>query len=174
MESGYRIILDASPSEVWKPIVRIGGKTGWYAANALWGLRGAIDRMVGGIGLRKGRRDPARLHAGDIVDFFRVLEVEEPHRLYLLAEMKFPGEATLEFRLHPMANGRTELQQISRYLPRGISGLLYWYIFYPFHQWVFHGMLKGIARAVGKPIVSGPDRFAPRHHDVCRYDPRVS
>jgi hypothetical protein len=93
------------------------------------------------------------------VDFFRVLDVEEPRHLYLLAEMKFPGEASLEFKLHPMEHGRTELQQVSRYVPKGLSGLLYWYLLYPFHQWVFRGMLKGIAKAVGKPIVQGPDRF---------------
>ena len=174
LESGYRIVLDATPEDVWKPIVRIGGKTGWYSANALWFLRGLIDRLVGGIGLRRGRRDPARLYAGDSVDFFRVLEVEEGRHLHLLAEMKFPGEASLEFRLHPMKDGRTELQQLSRYVPKGLSGLLYWYLLYPFHEWVFRGMLKGIARAVGRPVIQGPDRFAPRRHHVCHFDPRVS
>jgi uncharacterized protein YbjT (DUF2867 family) len=174
LESCYRIILQATPEEVWKPIVRIGGKTGWYSANALWFLRGAVDRMVGGIGSRRGRRDPLQLYAGDAVDFFRVLEVEEPHHLHLLAEMRFPGEASLEFRLHPMEDGRTELQQLSRYVPRGLSGLLYWYTLYPFHEWVFRGMLNGIAKAVGKPIVQGPERFAPNRHHVCRFDPRAS
>ncbi|MBN2033804.1 MAG: SDR family oxidoreductase [Deltaproteobacteria bacterium] len=174
MESGYRIVLDATPQEVWNPISRIGGKTGWYSAKALWYIRGAIDRLVGGTGIRRGRRDPVRLYAGDAVDFFRVLEVDEPHHLHLLAEMKFPGEASLEFRLYPMEGGRTELQQLSRYVPKGLSGILYWYILYPFHEWVYQGMLKGIARAVGKPIVEGPDRFAPRRHHVCRFDPRVS
>jgi uncharacterized protein YbjT (DUF2867 family) len=174
LESGYRIVLEATPEQVWKPIVRIGGKTGWYSANALWLLRGAMDRIVGGVGLRRGRRDPVRLYTGDAVDFFRVLEVEEPRHLHLLAEMRFPGEASLEFRLHPMKDGRTELQQLSRYVPRGLSGLLYWYILYPFHEWVFLGMLNGIAKAVEKPIVQGPDRFAPRRHNVCHFDPRVS
>jgi uncharacterized protein YbjT (DUF2867 family) len=173
LESGYRIFLDAAPEEVWKPIVRIGGRTGWYSADVLWALRGAVDRLVGGTGLRRGRRDPVQLHVGDAVDFFRVLQVEEPHHLHLLAEMKSPGEASLEFRLHPMKNGRTELQQLSRYVPRGLFGLLYWYILYPFHQWVFRGMLKGIAEAVGKPITQGPDRFAPRRHHICHSDPSV-
>jgi uncharacterized protein YbjT (DUF2867 family) len=174
LESGYRVVLDASPEEVWKPIGRIGGGTGWYSAEALWVLRGAIDRLAGGSGLRRGRRDPVRLYAGDAVDFFRVLEVEEPRHLHLLAEMKFPGEASLEFRLHSMEDGRTELQQLSRYVPKGLSGLLYWYILYPFHQWVFQGMLKGIAKAVGKPLVQGPDRFAPRRQHVCYFDPRAT
>jgi uncharacterized protein YbjT (DUF2867 family) len=167
LESGYRIVLDAVPEEVWKPIVRIGGSTGWYAANALWVLRGAVDRLVGGTGLRRGRRDPVRLYAGDAVDFFRVLEVEEPYYLHLLAEMKFPGEASLEFRLHTMKDGRTELQQLSRYVPKGLLGLLCWYAFFPFHEWVFRGMLKGIAKAVGKPVIQGPERFKPKPQPVC-------
>jgi hypothetical protein len=172
LESGYRIVLEATPEEVWEPISRIGGKTGWYSADFLWDLRGIIDRLVGGIGLRRGRRHPKELYVGDSVDFFRVLEVTSPYRLQLLAEMAFPGEATLEFDVHPLKGGRTELQQLSRYLPRGISGLAYWYALYPFHQWVFSGMLRGIARAVGRPIVEGPDRFAPRRHHVCYLDPR--
>ena len=172
MESGYRIVLDATPEDVWKPIVKIGGKTGWYAADFLWSLRGAFDRIVGGIGLRRGRRHPTELNTGDAVDFFRVLKAEAPKHLQLLAEMQFPGEATLEFRIHPIENGRTELQQHSRYLPKGLSGLVYWYVLYPFHQWVFKGMLESIAKAVGKPIVQGPDRFAPRLPHVCYFDPR--
>lgn len=172
MESGYRIVLEAKPEEVWKPIERIGGKKGWYAANYLWVLRGILDRFVGGIGLKRGRRHPTQLNTGDVVDFFRVLKAEPPRHLQLFAEMKFPGEATLEFRIHPITPGRTELQQHSRYLPKGLAGLLYWYVMYPFHQWVFKGMLEGIAKAVRKPIVQGPDRFAPRIPHVCYFDPR--
>jgi len=172
MESGYRVVLKATPEEVWKSIAKIGGRTGWYAADFLWRLRGAFDRLVGGVGLRRGRRHPTELQTGDAVDFFRVLKVEQPKNLQLLAEMKFPGEATLEFRIHPIKNDRTELQQHSRYLPKGLSGLIYWYILYPFHQSVFKGMLKGIAKASGKPIAQGPDRFAPRLPQVCDIDPR--
>jgi len=171
LESGYRVLLDAAPEEVWKSIVKIGGGTGWYSANAPWALRGAADRLVGGAGLRRGRRDPVQLQVGDAVDFFRVLQVEEPHHLHLLAEMKLPGEASLEFTLYPMQDGRTELQQLSRFVPRGLSGILYWYTLYPFHQLVFRGMLRGVARAVGKPIEQGPDRFAPGRRHVCHFDP---
>ena len=106
-------------------------------------------------------------------NFFRVLAVEKYRRLQLLSEMRLPGEATLEFRLYPVDKGKTELQQLSRYLPRGLGGLLYWYGLYPFHQWVFHGMLKGIANSVGKSIAQGPDRFAPRRPQVCHFDPRI-
>jgi hypothetical protein len=127
---------------------------------------------MGGIGLRRGRRHPTELYSGDSLDFWRVLEVDPPRRLQLLAEMKTPGEAILEFRIHPVGDKQTEIQQLSRFLPRGLLGILYWYVLYPFHQWVFRGMLRGIEQAVGKPISLGPDRFAPRMEHVCYVDPR--
>jgi hypothetical protein len=110
---------------------------------------------------------------GDALDFWRVLGVEPPHRLQLLAEMKLPGEAVLEFRLHPLSSGRTEFQQLSRFLPKGLYGILYWYSTYPLHRWIFKGMLQGIARAVGKRILEGPDRFAPRLEHVCYFNPKA-
>jgi hypothetical protein len=129
-----------------------------------------MDRLAGGIGLRRGRRDPLRLCTGDAVDFFRVLEAEEPYHLHLLAEMRVPGEASLEFSLMPLKEGRTELRQLSRFAPRGLMGLLYWYVLYPFHQWIFRGMLQGIARAAGKPVIQGPDRFTPGRRYACQID----
>ncbi len=161
IESGYRIVLGAEPEEIWKPVERIGGQTGWYFADLLWSIRGAIDRLAGGVGLRKGRSNPTALHPGDTVDFFRILEVEAPSYLRLLAEMKFPGDATLEFRIVPLKRGQTELQQLSRFLPRGLLGIIYWYLLYSFHQLLFRGMLKGIAKASGKPVLLRPVRFAP-------------
>jgi uncharacterized protein YbjT (DUF2867 family) len=172
LECGYRAVVDGSPEQVWQVIKKIGGRTGWYFGDFLWALRGAIDRMLGGIGLRRGRRHPVQLYLGDALDFWRVLDLEEPHRMQLLAEMKLPGEAILEFRIHPLKGGRTEVQQLSRFLPKGLFGILYWYGLYPLHQWVFKGMLKGIAKAVGKPILEGPNRFAPRLHHACYIDPR--
>jgi len=174
MESGYRVVLDATPDEVWESIARIGGRRGWYSSRFLWALRGLIDRLVGGMGLRRGRPDPVQLRPGDPVDFFRVLEVREAERLSLISEMKLPGEAVLEYRLHSLPEGGTELQQLSRFLPKGVSGLIYWYSLYPFHQYVFKGMLKGIARSVGKRVLDGPDRFAPRLPHVCRIDPTAN
>ena len=173
-ECGYRAVLDASPTEVWGPIVRIGGRTGWYYGDKLWSLRGMADRMIGGFGLRRGRRHPSDLHKGDALDFWRVLDVETAHRLRLLAEMKNPGEAVLEFRLNRINRKQTELQQLSRFYPSGLLGILYWYVMYPFHQWIFKGMLNTIARAVGKPIRQGPERFAPGRYHVCYLDPRQS
>jgi uncharacterized protein YndB with AHSA1/START domain len=171
-ECGYRVTLEASPEEVWEPVSRIGGKTGWYHGNALWWLRGTMDRLAGGSGLRRGRRHPSQLYVGDALDFWRVLEVEPPSRLVLLAEMKMPGEALLEFRITPRGQGRTELEQLSRFLPRGLGGIAYWYSLYPFHQWIFGGMLKAIARSIQKPVVSGPERFTPKLYHACSIPPR--
>jgi uncharacterized protein YbjT (DUF2867 family) len=173
LESGYRVVLDVEPSQLWKTIVRIGGKNGWYSSKMLWAFRGLLDRLTGGMGLRRGRPDPDRLKPGDPVDFFRVVAVREPEQLSLLSEMKLPGEAILEFTLHALPEGGTELHQLSRFMTRGISGLAYWYVLYPFHQYVFKGMLKGIARASGNRVLHGPDRFAPRLPHVCRIDPET-
>ncbi|MDX9787417.1 MAG: SDR family oxidoreductase [Desulfobacterales bacterium] len=168
MECGYRSQMKASPEAVWEPIRRIGGETGWYAQNFLWRLRGWVDRLAGGFGLRRGRRHPSELNVGDALDFWRILEVDPPSRLRLLAEMKLPGEALLDIQVIPKADGRTELQLLSRFLPRGVAGLLYWYALYPFHQWVFTGMLKGIAEAAGKPLITRPERFTPKIPDSCK------
>lgn len=167
MKCGYRVRLQASPEEVWEPIVRIGGLTGYYFGDALWLLRGWIDRLAGGVGLVRGRRDNKDLYAGDALDFWRVLEIVPRQRLYLLAEMKMPGEATLEFSLQSSAPGTVELQAVSRFLPKGLGGILYWYVLFPFHEWLFFGMLRSIAEAVGKPMVSKPERFTPALSDAC-------
>ena len=172
LECGYRAVLKASAEQVWKPVKGIGGERGWYFADSLWWLRGMMDRLAGGVGLRRGRRHPEELYAGDALDFWRVLEVDDRKRLLLLAEMKLPGEAILEFQIHALGEDRTEIQQLSRFLPRGLFGMLYWYGLYPFHQWIFKGMLKKIGRAVGRPVLEGPERFAPGRHHVCSFDPR--
>ena len=125
------------------------------------------ELRCGVVGLRRGRRHPRDLYPGDALDFWRVLEQEESRRLMLLAEMKLPGEAILDFQLHPVGPGRTEILQLSRFLPRGLLGILYWYALYPFHQWIFRGMLREIARATGSPLLEGPDRFAPGRPFVC-------
>jgi hypothetical protein len=108
------------------------------------------------------------LHIGDALDFWRVLDLSPPLRLLLLSEMKMPGEAVLEFKITPLQEGEVELQQLSRFLPRGFLGLLYWYSLYPAHQWLFRGMLRAIAHAVGKPILKGPERFTPKIQPSCK------
>ncbi len=167
MTCGYRARIAATVDEVWQPVSQIGGKTGWYFGNFLWRLRGIMDRLVGGVGLRRGRRHPTEIGVGDALDFWRVLEISAPQRLLLVAEMKTPGEALLEFQVSPRTNGQVELQMLSRFLPKGLFGILYWYVLYPFHQWVFYGMLKAIAKSINKPIVSDPERFTPKLHTTC-------
>jgi len=167
MNCGYRAGLRATAEEAWQAVSKIGGKTGWYFGNYLWRLRGIMDRLVGGVGLRRGRRHPTDIGVGDALDFWRVLEVEAPRRLLLVAEMKTPGEALLEFQITPAGNKHVELQMLSRFLPKGLSGIIYWYVLYPIHQWIFFGMLKSIAKSIDRPLVSDPERFTPKLHTSC-------
>ncbi len=146
--------VEAPPEAVWRAVVRIGGGHGWYAADGLWRLRGWMDRLVGGPGLRRGRRDPDEVGYGEALDFWRVTGLEKSRRLSLRAEMKLPGEALLEFTLAPEGAG-TRLTQTARFRPRGLLGLAYWYAVLPLHAVVFAGMLRGIcvrgARHPGPP-----------------------
>ncbi len=171
LECGYRIRLQALAEEVWERIIKVGGEHGWYFGNRLWRLRGLMDTLAGGAGLGRGRRHPTELFTGDALDFWRVLEVEPPRRLILVAEMKMPGEAVLEFKITDRGGGQTELQQLSRFVPKGLAGMAYWYSLYPFHEWIFGGMLQSIANALGKPVVSGPERFTPVLQHSCRIEP---
>ncbi len=121
---------------------RIGGKNGWYSAHLLWKVRGFLDQLVGGVGRRRGRTHPVQLHAGDAVDFWRVLYADkEEGRLLLFAEMKLPGEAWLEFSIK-----ENELQQRAVFRPKGLWGRLYWYSVYPFHGIVFNSMINRLAK----------------------------
>jgi uncharacterized protein YndB with AHSA1/START domain len=140
------LLVEAPPEAAWRAVVRIGGGHGWYAADTLWRLRGWMDRLVGGPGLRRGRRDPEEVGYGEALDFWRVTGLERNRRLALRAEMKLPGEALLEFTLEPEA-GVTRLTQTARFLPRGLAGLAYWYAVLPLHAVVFRGMLEGVRRA---------------------------
>lgn len=155
-ECNFAVDLAASPEQVWDKVVRIGGQNGWYYASWLWELRGLMDRLLGGVGLRRGRRDPVDLRVGDALDFWRVLIVEKNHRLQLLAEMKLPGEAIFELRIIKTGENRCELRQISRFLPRGLGGIAYWKVLQPLHVILFKGMLKTMARKIGCPILGGP------------------
>jgi uncharacterized protein YbjT (DUF2867 family) len=134
------------PRSAFRPIQRIGGETGWYYANWLWTARGLIDLLLGGVGLRRGRRDPERLAPGDTVDWWRVREIEPGRRLRLFAEMKVPGRAWLQFEVTGTENG-ARIRQTAVFDPRGLLGLAYWYGIWPLHALVFRGMLRGIARA---------------------------
>lgn len=141
-----QIEIHASPDTVWKTVVRIGGKTGWYYGNAIWQLRGFIDTLFGGVGSRRGRRNPSHLMPGDALDFWRVLKVQPPYKLRLLAEMKLPGLALLDFEIttDPKHPDTTIFQQTAWFVPRGLGGILYWNLVKPFHNKIFQGMLQGI------------------------------
>jgi hypothetical protein len=137
--------VDCSPSRAFAPILRIGGANGWYSANMLWRLRGFVDLLFGGAGLRRGRRDPESLLPGDTLDFWRVESFEPDRRLRLLAEMKLPGRAWLEFETEAAPGGGTLIRQTAIFDAQGLLGLLYWYAIYPLHARVFRGMLNAIA-----------------------------
>ena len=144
------ILVAAPPEKAFEPIRRIGGATGWYYANWLWRLRGAMDLMAGGVGLRRGRRDPEDLRVGDTVDCWRVDLLEPSRRLRLAAEMRLPGRAWLEFEVTGDSHGST-IRQTATFDPVGLLGRAYWYSVFPLHQLIFEGMLKGIAVATCRP-----------------------
>lgn len=133
------------PEKAFKPIQRIGGETGWYYANWLWKIRGFIDLLVGGVGLRRGRRHPEKIGIGDAIDWWRVDVYQPNKRLRLLAEMKLPGRAWLDFEVERNENGST-IKQIAIFDPIGLPGVLYWYLIYPVHDLIFKGMIRKIAK----------------------------
>lgn len=152
---GSRIVASSSvvvphpPAAAFAPIRRIGGQTGWYWGNWLWRLRGFLDLLVGGVGMRRGRRDPEHLAPGDTLDFWRVEAFEPDRLLRLSAEMKLPGRAWLQFEVTPRPDGGSEIRQTAIFDPVGLGGLLYWYALYPLHRLIFARMLRAIARAAG-------------------------
>ncbi len=131
--------------QAFAPIQRIGGATGWYFGNWLWRLRGWLDLLVGGVGMRRGRQQPEELHVGETLDCWRVEEIQPGRRLRLVAEMKFPGRAWLEFEVEPVEAG-ARITQTAMFDPHGLAGLAYWYLIWPLHELVFAGMLRGVAR----------------------------
>jgi hypothetical protein len=146
--------VQGHPHEVFAPILRIGGDNGWYAADWFWRLRGSLDRLRGGDGMRRGRRDPHDLRVGDTVDFWRVERVESGRRLLLAAQMKLPGRLWLQFDVDAGAH-RVSIRQTTVFDPAGYVGLAYWYLLYPVHRAIFAAMLRGLRR------VSETDAAAP-------------
>jgi hypothetical protein len=152
MRFGTRLVdaravhVTASPAAAFAAVRRVGGAAGWYYGNWLWRVRGFLDLLFGGVGMRRGRRHPEGLAVGDTVDFWRVEAYEPDRRLRLVAEMKLPGRAWLEFEVHPNGDGAM-IRQTAVFDPIGVLGLMYWYGIYPVHARVFAGMLRGAARA---------------------------
>jgi len=139
------VLVDAPPEVVFRTFCSLGGDTGWLAWNWAWRLRGFIDKLVGGPGLRRGRRHPHELLPGEAVDFWRVEEIVPNRRLRLHAEMKTPGKAWLEFEAIP-EGGRTRLVQNALFEPRGLPGVLYWYALYPIHRVIFSDLARAVAK----------------------------
>jgi len=168
----WTVHIDAPPETVFRAICRVGGGHGWYAGDWLWRLRGWMDRLVGGPGLRRGRRHPVDVRYGEALDFWRVTAVDRPTRLALRAEMKLPGEALLAFDVTEVEDEADPSRKLCRvaqtaaFQPRGLFGLAYWYAVLPLHGFVFRGMLRGIRRAAEAEAHRGgrPQRYR---------DPRV-
>jgi uncharacterized protein YbjT (DUF2867 family) len=161
--------IEADPASVYAAVCRIGGGNGWYAGDVLWRLRGWMDTLMGGPGLRRGRRNPETVEFGETLDFWRVVGIDRDRSLSLRAEMKLPGEAQLDFQIEPLTEPSerplSRLVMTARFRPRGLFGLLYWYAVVPLHELVFGGMLRGIrktAEAMDRSTTatehSAPDR----------------
>lgn len=150
--------VDASPAALWRVVEGIGGDNGWYSFPLAWAVRGWLDRLVGGVGIRRGRRDAARLRVGDSLDFWRVEEIEPGALLRLRAEMRLPGLAWLELRADPdpADRRRARFRQRALFHPHGLLGHLYWWSVSPFHAVVFGGMARNIAKAAERLERDGP------------------
>lgn len=153
LESRNGLILErrrrnvaAPPRHVYRVFTGIGAERGWYFANWAWRIRGMIDRLLGGAGLRRGRRHPDHLRVGDALDFWRVEALETDRMVRLRAEMKLPGSAWLQYEARQGPDNTTQLVQTAAFDPRGLAGLVYWYALYPFHAWIFRGLVNSIAR----------------------------
>jgi uncharacterized protein YbjT (DUF2867 family) len=150
--------VHASPEATHRAVARIGGERGWYTSDWLWSIRGLADKIIGGPGMRRGRRDPEELHVGDPVDFWRVEAIEPGELLRLRAEMRLPGVASLEWRIEPAPDSevgpRCKLTQTAIFVPRGLWGRAYWYAVAPFHHFVFPGLLDGIVADAETPARS--------------------
>ena len=166
LESRHGMIVErrkrtvAAPAEdVYRVFTGIGGDRGWYFANWTWKLRGMMDRLLGGAGLRRGRRHPDELRVGDALDFWRVEDLTPDRLLRLRAEIKLPGRAWLQYEVQKGPDGSSELVQTAAFIPRGLFGLAYWYALYPFHSWIFSGLIRAIGRrAEGLPASSSPEQ----------------
>ena len=147
-------VIQAPRAEVFAEVERVGGDAGWPYANVLWRIRGLVDRIVGGVGMRLGRRDPNHLRVGDALDFWRVEDLQSPGLLRLRAEMRVPGRAWLQYEV-VTTEGGSRLIQTAFFEPKGLPGLAYWYVLYPVHGLIFRGMIRVLAeRAQARPVQS--------------------
>lgn len=155
-------LASAPATALWREVVSIGGENGYYFLDALWKLRGCVDELTGGVGMRRGRRDPHDVAVGDVIDFWRVAAIEPGRRLTLLAEMKLPGSAALEFELMPEGPGRTRVAVTAYFHPAGAPGLVYWQAMAPAHLLIFSGLAKAIAQRAEKNAALHQSGVRPR------------
>lgn len=141
-----KLILSAPPSAVYRAFTSLGGANGWLYFNWAWRLRGTLDRLIGGVGMRRGRRHPTDVRVGDALDFWRVEAVEPDRLLRLRAEMKVPGLAWLQFKAERLDDGSTLLTQTAFFAPKGLLGLLYWVVLYPIHGLIFSGLIRRLGQ----------------------------
>jgi hypothetical protein len=141
-----QLLVKASPEALYQTITSLGGQKGWLYMNWAWRFRGLLDTLLGGVGMRSGRRDPNRLRTGDTVDFWRVEAIKPNELLRLRAEMKVPGNAWLQFEISPNKNNSNTLIQTAFFAPKGLFGILYWYLLYPIHCLIFSGLIRKIAQ----------------------------
>ncbi len=153
--------VSASAHDVFSAFTQLGGERGWLYWNWAWQVRGIVDRLVGGVGFRRGRRHPAEVRPGDALDFWRVEAVEMDRSLRLRAEMKVPGRAWLLFEARPQGGEKTLLQQTAFFAPKGLSGLLYWYLLYPVHRLIFSGLIRNLAAQAEQLSLANARKLTP-------------
>ena len=169
LESRHGMIVErrrrtvaAPASDVYRVFTGIGGSRGWYFANWTWKLRGMMDRLLGGAGLRRGRRHPDDLRIGDALDFCRVEDLVPDRLLRLRSEIKLPGRAWLQYEVLDNHDGASQLEQTAAFIPKGLFGLAYWYALYPFHSWIFSGLIRAIAHRAERLTASLDAEHSPR------------
>lgn len=145
-----RKLLDLPPEPIFQSFTGLGGDRGWLYMDWIWNIRGWMDKMAGGVGLRRGRRNPDELYVGEALDFWRVEAIEQDRLMRLRAEMRVPGKAWLQFQVDPQPDGKSLVIQTAYFAPRGLAGLLYWYSMYLFHLFIFNGMLNKVAERAAK------------------------
>ncbi len=148
IERRHRVVR-VTPERLFAEVERLGGRAGWPYGNFLWRLRGFLDRLVGGVGMRLGRRSPTELRVGDALDFWRVEALERPNLLRLRAEMRVPGRAWLQYEVTETPRG-SRLEQTAFFEPKGLPGLAYWYLLYPLHGFIFRGMVRRLAERAAR------------------------
>jgi uncharacterized protein YbjT (DUF2867 family) len=167
----FHVRFKAGPEDVWAAITRMGLPDAPYFRKGLWRLRGALDRLIGGVGSARSRRPDRMLQVGDALDFWRVIDMNPERNIILLAEMKMPGQALLSFTLEPEAGGETRLSMSSRFLPRGLIGIVYYHVLHRLHEYVMADTFKSISTGVGRPLRFEPRQSPSVRGSECRISP---